>query len=163
GMGRQALEPRLVVVVEPRLVVVDEHARRDVHGVDEHESLAHAARGHDPRDVGGDVDEAAAGGQVHPEGLGGGTHRPTLAEASRRPRRRRPSRLSVSKCSATVAPPPHPKSVRCATQPASLTSPDVSYERSNSMSPNALPEVVIISGARTPMAEWIGGKRGDGL
>ena len=28
---------------------------------------------------------------------------------------------------------------------------------------NALPEVVIISGARTPMAEWIGGKRGDGL
>jgi len=27
----------------------------------------------------------------------------------------------------------------------------------------ALPEVVIVSGARTPMAEWIGGKRGDGL
>jgi acetyl-CoA acetyltransferase family protein len=25
-----------------------------------------------------------------------------------------------------------------------------------------LPEVVIVSGARTPMAEWIGGKRGDG-
>jgi acetyl-CoA acetyltransferase family protein len=28
---------------------------------------------------------------------------------------------------------------------------------------NALPDVVIVSGARTPMAEWIGGKRGDGL
>jgi acetyl-CoA acetyltransferase family protein len=28
---------------------------------------------------------------------------------------------------------------------------------------NALPDVVILSGARTPMAEWIGGKRGDGL
>jgi acetyl-CoA acyltransferase 2 len=27
----------------------------------------------------------------------------------------------------------------------------------------ALPEVVVVSGARTPMAEWIGGKRGDGL
>ena len=27
---------------------------------------------------------------------------------------------------------------------------------------NGLPEVVIVSGARTPMAEWIGGKRGDG-
>jgi len=27
---------------------------------------------------------------------------------------------------------------------------------------NALPDVVIVSGARTPMAEWIGGKRGDG-
>ena len=24
-------------------------------------------------------------------------------------------------------------------------------------------EIVIVSGARTPMAEWIGGKRGDGL
>ena len=31
------------------------------------------------------------------------------------------------------------------------------------MSSNGLPEVVILSGARTPMAEWIGGKRGDGL
>jgi acetyl-CoA acetyltransferase family protein len=27
---------------------------------------------------------------------------------------------------------------------------------------NGLPEVVIVSGARTPMAEWVGGKRGDG-
>jgi len=27
---------------------------------------------------------------------------------------------------------------------------------------NALPDVVILSGARTPMAEWVGGKRGDG-
>ena len=27
---------------------------------------------------------------------------------------------------------------------------------------NGLPDVVIVSGARTPMAEWIGGKRGDG-
>ena len=31
------------------------------------------------------------------------------------------------------------------------------------MSSNGLPEIVILSGARTPMAEWIGGKRGDGL
>ena len=30
------------------------------------------------------------------------------------------------------------------------------------MSSNALPEIVIVSGARTPMAEWAGGKRGDG-
>ncbi len=29
--------------------------------------------------------------------------------------------------------------------------------------PTGLPDVVIVSGARTPMAEWIGGKRGDGL
>ena len=31
------------------------------------------------------------------------------------------------------------------------------------MSPNRLPDIVVVSGARTPMAEWIGGKRGDGL
>jgi acetyl-CoA acyltransferase 2 len=31
------------------------------------------------------------------------------------------------------------------------------------LSSNGLPEIVIVSGARTPMAEWIGGKRGDGL
>ncbi|MGH7730991.1 MAG: hypothetical protein ACRENJ_07040, partial [Candidatus Eiseniibacteriota bacterium] len=31
------------------------------------------------------------------------------------------------------------------------------------MSTNGLPDIVIVSGARTPMAEWIGGKRGDGL
>ena len=28
---------------------------------------------------------------------------------------------------------------------------------------SAVPDVVIVSGARTPMAEWIGGRRGDGL
>ncbi|HKQ58410.1 MAG TPA: acetyl-CoA C-acetyltransferase [Candidatus Eisenbacteria bacterium] len=31
------------------------------------------------------------------------------------------------------------------------------------MSSNSIPDIVIVSGARTPMAEWIGGKRGDGL
>jgi len=30
------------------------------------------------------------------------------------------------------------------------------------LSSNALPDVVVLSGARTPMAEWVGGKRGDG-
>ena len=31
------------------------------------------------------------------------------------------------------------------------------------MTTNGLPDIVILAGARTPMAEWIGGKRGDGL
>ena len=31
------------------------------------------------------------------------------------------------------------------------------------MPSKSLPDIVIVSGARTPMAEWIGGKRGDGL
>jgi acetyl-CoA acetyltransferase family protein len=30
------------------------------------------------------------------------------------------------------------------------------------LSNNGLPDIVILSGARTPMAEWVGGKRGDG-
>ncbi len=31
------------------------------------------------------------------------------------------------------------------------------------MSSKSLPDIVVVAGARTPMAEWIGGKRGDGL
>jgi acetyl-CoA acyltransferase 2 len=31
------------------------------------------------------------------------------------------------------------------------------------MTSNGIPEVVVVSGARTPMAEWVGGKRGDGV
>jgi acetyl-CoA acetyltransferase family protein len=31
------------------------------------------------------------------------------------------------------------------------------------LSTSKLPDIVVVSGARTPMAEWIGGKRGDGL
>src|ERR1051326_4016390 len=34
--------------------------------------------------------------------------------------------------------------------------------RSKTLSSNGLPDIVILSGARTPMAEWVGGKRGDG-
>src|SRR5258708_35301309 len=35
--------------------------------------------------------------------------------------------------------------------------------RSNALATKSIPDIVIVSGARTPMAEWIGGKRGDGL
>jgi acetyl-CoA acyltransferase 2 len=31
------------------------------------------------------------------------------------------------------------------------------------LSNNTFPDIAILSGARTPMAEWVGGKRGDGL
>jgi acetyl-CoA acetyltransferase len=34
--------------------------------------------------------------------------------------------------------------------------------RSNPLSNNTFPDIVILAGARTPMAEWVGGKRGDG-
>src|SRR5438128_7433015 len=39
----------------------------------------------------------------------------------------------------------------------------VPSRRSPTLSNNGTPEIAIVSGARTPMAEWIGGKRGDGL
>jgi acetyl-CoA acyltransferase 2 len=45
---------------------------------------------------------------------------------------------------------------------ARTTSNGLFEARSNPLSSNGFPEVVIVSGARTPMAEWIGGKRGDG-
>src|SRR5438552_5264707 len=38
-----------------------------------------------------------------------------------------------------------------------------SSPRSNPVSSNGKAEIALIAGARTPMAEWIGGKRGDGL
>src|SRR5262249_29647929 len=41
--------------------------------------------------------------------------------------------------------------------------PALQAKEPESVASNALPEIVIIQGARTPMAEWIGGKRGDGL
>src|SRR5690349_1712034 len=37
-----------------------------------------------------------------------------------------------------------------------------SSRRSKPVSKNTVSDIVLISGARTPMAEWIGGKRGDG-
>src|SRR5207247_11427162 len=51
----------------------------------------------------------------------------------------------------------------CPQLPANPTSSTTFDSRSKTLSNNGLPEVVILSGARTPMAEWVGGKRGDGL
>jgi hypothetical protein len=39
---REPFQPTAVVVVKPRLVVVDEHARRDVHRVNEAQAVAYA-------------------------------------------------------------------------------------------------------------------------
>src|SRR5262249_9772165 len=52
-------------------------------------------------------------------------------------------------------------SARCDAAPPPPSSTTFSA-RSNALSSNALPDVVILSGARTPMAEWTGGRRGDG-
>ena len=48
---RQLFQPLVVVAVQPRLVVVDEHAGGDVHRVDQHQAVLHAAFGDQPLDV----------------------------------------------------------------------------------------------------------------
>ena len=48
----QLLQPLLVVLVQPGLVVVDEDRRRDVHGVDQDQSLLNAALADDLLDLG---------------------------------------------------------------------------------------------------------------
>jgi hypothetical protein len=53
--------------MQPALIVVDEDAGRDVHRVDEHESLADTAGRQGLLDLWRDVDEAAPCGHVEPQ------------------------------------------------------------------------------------------------
>src|SRR5581483_4565966 len=85
----EALEPALVVLVEARLVVVDEDGRGDVHGVHEHEPLAHAALRDGAGDLARDVHEPAPRRDVEPELLAMALHvasrgRPSGYDASQR-------------------------------------------------------------------------------
>src|SRR6185437_13297578 len=77
-VGRQLLEPAFVVLVETGLVVVDEDARRDVHGVHETESLLDPALPHRLLDFGGDVHEIHARGNVERERLAEVFHAPIM-------------------------------------------------------------------------------------
>ena len=63
------LQPSLVVFVEPRLVVVDEHRCGDVHRVDKHQSVAHAALVDRRLDLRRDVHEIHPLGDVEREGF----------------------------------------------------------------------------------------------
>src|SRR3954452_2043873 len=63
--GGQLLQPALVVLMQARLVVIDEDARRDVHGVDQAEPFADAALGHRPLHLRRDVDEVHPRRDVH--------------------------------------------------------------------------------------------------
>jgi hypothetical protein len=69
-VGRQALQPDFIVVMEARLVVIDKNGGGDVHGVDQAEALLDAALAHEVLDLVGYVDEAAPVGDVEPEMLG---------------------------------------------------------------------------------------------
>jgi hypothetical protein len=64
---REFFEPFFVVAQQAGLIIVDEHAGRDVHGIDQAQPLAHAALLHALRDLRRDVFEAQAIGQVEAE------------------------------------------------------------------------------------------------
>jgi hypothetical protein len=72
--GARCLEPLLVIGVEAGLVVVDKHARRDVHGVDEAEPFANAAGGHELRHLRRDVAKGHPLGEREGQMLGVGFH-----------------------------------------------------------------------------------------
>jgi hypothetical protein len=62
-------QPFVEVPVKPTLVVVDEHRRRDVHGVDQGEPFLNAALMQAFFHLRRDVDERSAAGDIEPEFL----------------------------------------------------------------------------------------------
>ncbi|KJU81802.1 hypothetical protein MBAV_006006 [Candidatus Magnetobacterium bavaricum] len=51
----QLLKPPFVVVVQPRLVIVDKHRRRDVHRINQHQTLLYTTLTQTPLHVRCDV------------------------------------------------------------------------------------------------------------
>src|SRR5262249_44744024 len=87
----ELLEPTGVVLVQPRLVVVDEHARGDVHRVDETEALANSTLGDGSFARERDVHEPHAPADVQRDDLAVGSHAQPFElrrAATSRPRRR---------------------------------------------------------------------------
>lgn len=63
-------QPRRLVAVQAALVVVDEHRRGNVHGIDQHETLLHAAGPNGGFHVWCDVFEGQACRQVERQVFG---------------------------------------------------------------------------------------------
>src|SRR5579883_519851 len=63
---RELLQPPIIVLVQAALVIVNEHRRRDVHGVDQHQTFLYAALGKALLDLARDIDERASGGNLKP-------------------------------------------------------------------------------------------------
>src|SRR5262249_44805365 len=70
----QALQPRLVVLVQPGLVVVDEDRGGDVHGVAEDQALRYPTLAEGRLDLRGDVHEGHPRRQVKRQVLGDRLH-----------------------------------------------------------------------------------------
>ena len=73
-LGREFFQPLFKIAVQAGLVVIDENARRDVHGVNKAESLADAALAQAGLDLRGDIHKRAAAGDFEPEFLPVGFH-----------------------------------------------------------------------------------------
>jgi len=70
GVGREFLQPDIVIVQQPILGVVDIDAGGDVHGIDEAKSLLHAALAHELGDGVRDVEIIPPVRRLEPEMFG---------------------------------------------------------------------------------------------
>ncbi len=68
-MRREPFEPRIVIGVKPPLVVVDEHRRREVHGVDEREAFSNGTLLQGGLDLRGNVEKRPAPWRLEPKFL----------------------------------------------------------------------------------------------
>jgi hypothetical protein len=73
-MRREFFEPLAEIVMEPALVVIDKDARRDVHGVYEHQPIPYRAFPEAFNDLGGDVDELHPMFRIEPQFFSEGFH-----------------------------------------------------------------------------------------
>jgi hypothetical protein len=69
-MGRDFLQPNLIIVMEPTLIVINENGRRDVHGVNQAKTFADTALANEFFNLWGDVDESAPRRNFKPKMLG---------------------------------------------------------------------------------------------
>jgi hypothetical protein len=71
---REFLEPFFEIGMEAAFVVIDEDAGRDVHGIDQTQTLLDAAGAKASIDLRGDVEQPAAGGDFEAEFFAVGFH-----------------------------------------------------------------------------------------
>lgn len=64
---RQCFQPLLIILMQAGFVIVDEYGGGDVHRVDQHQPLGHAAFFQAPLDVRRNIDEGPAGGDLEPK------------------------------------------------------------------------------------------------
>jgi hypothetical protein len=66
-MGRQFLQPDIVIVVQAALIVINENAGCDVHGIDQYQPLLDPAFVNALLDLAGDIDKRSPGGHFEPQ------------------------------------------------------------------------------------------------